>query len=56
MGERNRRRIEAIERGEVKPIAPQRVGKPEMRKIAREAGIAALKVLGLAPPQAIRRK
>ncbi len=56
MGTRNRLRVQAIIEGREEPIAPQRVGKPEMRKIAREAGIAALKVLGLAPPQAIRRK
>jgi len=56
LGRRNRERIQAIEWGEVEPIAPQRVGKPEMRKLAYEAGVAALKRLGLAPPQAIRRK
>ncbi|KKL17277.1 hypothetical protein LCGC14_2487180 [marine sediment metagenome] len=56
MGTRNRLRVQAIIEGWVKPIAPQRVGKPEMRRLAHVAGVAALKKLGLAPPQAIRRK
>lgn len=56
MGRRNRLRIEAIQAGREKPIGPQRVGKPELRRLAYEADLAALKKLGLASPQAIRRK
>jgi len=56
VGTRNRLRVQAIIEGRGKPIAPQRVGKPELGRLAYVAGVAALKKLGLAPPQAIRRK
>lgn len=56
MGRRDRLRAQAIIEGREQPIAPQKLGKPELRKLAYEAGVAALKRLGLAPPQALRRK
>jgi len=53
MGKRDRLRIEAIQRGEIAPIAPKREPKPVGRRFFP---LHTLQTLGLLGPGPVRRK